>query len=94
MSRQLVRRSDLVATGALKACQHLRRQVPGDVAVVGFDDITLAAYVEPPLTTLRVPARVLGQEAMRILLEQLDEPGREREEILLEPRLIVRRSAP
>ena len=43
--------NDLMAIGALRAIRRRGRSVPGDVSVVGFDDVALAAYVDPPLTT-------------------------------------------
>jgi LacI family transcriptional regulator len=91
--------NDLVAVGALRACAELGRRVPDDLAVVGFDDILLAALVTPPLTTCRVPRYDLGAQAMRLLLHQIgDCPGEvDRNpcaEIVLRPELIVRASAP
>jgi LacI family transcriptional regulator len=53
--------NDLVAVGALQACGELGRQVPGDLAVVGFDDIPLSALVTPPLTTCRPSLRTGGR---------------------------------
>jgi DNA-binding LacI/PurR family transcriptional regulator len=47
------------------------RRVPDDVSVVGFDDIPLAAFFDPPLTTVRLPAYELGQAAGRALLERI-----------------------
>jgi LacI family transcriptional regulator len=87
--------NDLVAVGALQACGDLDRCVPEDVAVVGFDDIPLAALVVPPLTTCRVPRHELGVRAMRLLLAQIeDDDMLEHTEIVLRPQLIVRSSAP
>ena len=86
--------NDLVAVGALQACADLVRQVPGDLAVVGFDDILLAALVIPPLTTYRVGRYELGSQAMRLLLDQIGGCPGECAEIVLQPELIVRASAP
>ncbi len=91
--------NDLVAVGALRACVELGRRVPHDLAVVGFDDILLAALVTPPLTTCRVPRHDLGAAAMRLLLSQIGGgPGRDDRadvaEIVLQPTLVVRASAP
>jgi DNA-binding LacI/PurR family transcriptional regulator len=86
--------NDLVAVGALRACVELGRRVPGDVAVVGFDDILLAALVTPPLTTCRVPRYELGVQAMRLLLDQINGCPGECQEIVLGPALVVRASAP
>jgi LacI family transcriptional regulator len=87
--------NDLVAIGALQACADLGRSVPDDIAIVGFDDIPLAALVTPPLTTCHVPRLALGSEAMRLLLGKIK--GRDGEtckEVLLRPKLVVRSSAP
>jgi len=86
--------NDLVAVGALQACADLGRQVPDDIAIVGFDDIPLAALVIPPLTTCRVRRYELGAQAMRLLLDQIGGCLGECAEIVLQPRLIVRASAP
>jgi len=86
--------NDLVAVGALQACAELGRRVPDDVAVVGFDDILLAALVTPPLTTCRVPRYELGAQAMQLLLDRIDGGLDKCEEVVLRPELIVRASAP
>ena len=86
--------NDLVAVGALQACAELHCAVPGQLAVVGFDDIPLAALVTPPLTTCRAPRYELGCEAMRLLLERIAGSPEQRGEVVLQPELIVRASAP
>jgi len=63
--------NDLTAVGALRALRTAGRQVPGEVSVVGFDDIDLAAYVEPPLTTIRQPFGELGRRAVEALVGRL-----------------------
>ncbi|GAB4060278.1 LacI family DNA-binding transcriptional regulator [Catellatospora paridis] len=60
--------SDLMAHGALQALQAAGRRVPDDVAVIGFDDIALARYTEPPLSTVRQPIVGQGREMARQLL--------------------------
>jgi LacI family transcriptional regulator len=83
--------SDVVALGAIGALREAGRRVPDDVSVVGFDDIPLAAYFDPPLTTIRLPAFELGQAAGRALLDRIADPaaaGR----TLLPTELIVRGS--
>jgi LacI family transcriptional regulator len=86
--------NDLVAIGALQACADLGRRVPDDLAIVGFDDISLAALVTPSLTTCRVPRYELGAHSMRLLLNHINGCVDECEEILLQPELVVRASAP
>jgi DNA-binding LacI/PurR family transcriptional regulator len=85
--------SDAMAVGAMRALRDLRLDVPGDVSVVGFDDIDLAPHVDPPLTTVHQPIRRKGEEAVRLLLSvvQRRDPA-EPVHRLLETRLIVRAS--
>lgn len=83
--------SDIVAFGALRAVREAGRRVPADISVVGFDDIPLARHFDPPLTTIRLPARDLGAAAGRALVERLaGRAGRER--TLLPTELVVRDS--
>jgi LacI family transcriptional regulator len=87
--------NDLVAIGALQACADLGRRVPDDVAIVGFDDIPLAALVSPALTTCLVPRYDLGSAAMRLLLDKINSCASEAcGEIIFQPKLVVRASAP
>ena len=68
----IVAYNDLVAVGALRACVELGLRVPGDCAIVGCDDIPLAALVSPALTTVHIPKYELGQKAMHLLLEMIE----------------------
>jgi DNA-binding LacI/PurR family transcriptional regulator len=61
--------SDVMAIGMLQACRDLGLQVPGDLSVVGWDDVPYARLVTPPLTTVRVPRYDLGRAAARRLLD-------------------------
>jgi DNA-binding LacI/PurR family transcriptional regulator len=85
--------SDLMGIGALRALHELGRRVPEDVAVVGFDDAPLASYADPPLTTIRQPVELLGQEMVRLLLHRLSDPDGEPESIILPTELVLRASA-
>lgn len=67
--------NDLLAVGALKACLNARVAVPGEMSIMGCDDIELARVVTPELSTIAVPARELGARAARLLLRRLDRPG-------------------
>jgi LacI family transcriptional regulator len=64
--------NDLSAAGAMQAVREAGRRVPEDVAVVGFDDLPLAATTEPPLTSVRQPLREMGEAAARMLLAHFD----------------------
>jgi LacI family transcriptional regulator len=83
--------SDVVALGAIGALRSLGRRVPADLSVVGFDDVPLAAFFDPPLTTVHLPAYQLGHAAGVALLDRISEPtvpGR----TLLPTELVVRAS--
>ncbi|MFF8289372.1 LacI family DNA-binding transcriptional regulator [Streptomyces sp. NPDC016309] len=86
--------NDLIAVGALRALREAGRDVPGDVAVVGFDDIPLARHTEPPLTTVRQPMRRMGETAARLLLAGLGGTALPAEPVVLPTDLVVRGSAP
>ncbi len=86
--------NDLVAVGALQTCVELGWRVPDDLAIVGFDDIPLAALVTPPLTTCHVPRYELGARAVRLLLSQIDGRPTDCQDIVVQPELVVRASAP
>ncbi|MGH8778894.1 LacI family DNA-binding transcriptional regulator [Paraburkholderia sp.] len=85
--------SDTLAIGVIAGLRAMGRRVPDDVAVVGFDDISLAAQVDPPLTTIAQPMRELGETAARLLLQRLANPLANVPGVLLPHRLVVRRSA-
>lgn len=68
--------NDVIAVGAMRAMSDAGIDVPGDVSVVGFDDVILADAANPPLTTVRTPRHEMGATAVRLLLEKLDRaPG-------------------
>lgn len=67
----IVASNDAMAIGAIRVARHLDRDVPRDMAVVGFDNISWAAYADPPLTTVRVPTIEVGRLAARLLLERM-----------------------
>jgi DNA-binding LacI/PurR family transcriptional regulator len=86
----LVVSSDVMAIGALEGLRRAGRVVPDDVAVVGYDDIALAAYCSPPLTTVRQNLPVAGKLLVERLLDAIQgEPGKP---VMLPTELIVRRS--
>lgn len=68
----LVAGNDTVAFGALRALHEAGRTVPDDVAVVGFDDVPLAAFASPPLSTVRLPAVEIGRRAVTRLVDAID----------------------
>ena len=86
--------NDLLALGLLRRLTQLGAQVPGDVAIVGYDDIDFAADSAVPLTSVRQPKYQLGQTAAEMLLEEADRPaGHEHRRIVFTPELIIRASS-
>jgi LacI family transcriptional regulator len=90
--RAVVFGNDEMAIGALTALRAARLRVPADVAITGFDDISAARHVRPPLTTVRQPMRELGERSVRMLLDRLGEPGAPRRSITLPTQVVLRRS--
>ena len=85
--------SDVVAMGALLAIKRAGLQVPQDIAVAGFDDIPLAEYFDPPLTTVHLPAYGLGWAAGERLIRLIRGEGLNEHSLLLESKLIARQSS-
>jgi DNA-binding LacI/PurR family transcriptional regulator/serine phosphatase RsbU (regulator of sigma subunit) len=83
--------NDAMAFGVIEALLARGIDVPTQVAVVGFDDVDLARYYDPPLTTARQPLRDLGRTALEVLIEQL-EPGATPQCKVLPSQLVVRES--
>ncbi len=85
--------NDTAAMGAIRAIRDAGLEVPGDISVVGFDDITSAAFSTPSLTTVHQPLFEMGQKAAQLLLERI--ANREKQfpaEIEVSPELVVRES--
>ncbi len=84
--------NDQMAIGAIRALLEAGRQIPQDVAIVGYDDIPAAAYSYPPLTTIRQPMHKVGKVATQLLVEAIRNPNVEKKEVLLKPELVRRDS--
>jgi len=84
--------NDLMAIGAMNAIKRAGFRIPEDIAVVGFDDITFASLVEPPLTTVAQPKYRMGTIAMTLLLERMEGKEDGPRKIVLDPELVVRDS--
>ena len=85
--------NDIASIGAIRALKDAGLSVPGDVSVVGFDDIQSAAYSTPSLTTVRQPLFEMGKRGAEILLERIADRTKEfPAEIVVVPELVVRES--
>ncbi|HXX16775.1 MAG TPA: LacI family DNA-binding transcriptional regulator [Candidatus Eremiobacteraceae bacterium] len=85
--------NDISALGAMRAFQEAGRRVPDDISVVGFDDVAIASYSLPTLTTIRQPLEKMGRIAAQTLLDRIEERTEFVPEIAVEPELVVRQSA-
>lgn len=84
--------NDIAAIGAIRALQDANLRVPENVSVIGFDDIQMAAYHNPRLTTIRQPLHEMGETAARILLQRLQGSQDYPKDYAVLPELIVRES--
>jgi DNA-binding LacI/PurR family transcriptional regulator len=85
--------SDTVLMGALKVIRAEGLDIPRDIALIGFDDIPLAEFLEPPLTTVRLPAYGLGWGAADLLIRRINQENIKQPAILLETELVIRKSS-
>lgn len=88
----LVAFNDISAMGAMRALQDFNLRIPDDVSVIGFDDIKAAAYTLPRLTTISQPLAEIGRIATQVLLNRIHGTADVREDITVEPKLVVRDS--
>lgn len=84
--------SDLVAMGAMLALRQHSLNIPQDIALVGFDDVPLAGYVDPPLTTVRLPTYDLGWQTGDLLVRLIQGNPPAEKTIPLETELVIRKS--
>ena len=85
--------NDLMARGALRVLQESGRRVPQDVAVIGFDDSTVALECHPPLSTVHQPVEEMSGEMAKLLLNRIREPSRPPRSVIFNPQLVLRASA-
>lgn len=84
--------NDLMALGALRALAEAGYSVPRDMAVVGYDDLEIARFTNPPLTTIAQPKKEIGTQAVDLLVDRVSHRSRPPSRLILPPELIVRRS--
>ncbi len=85
--------SDVVAMGAIQSAKQAGLSIPHDLAIVGFDDIPLAEYYDPPLTTIRLPAFGLGKAAAERLIKLISGLSPDQPDDFLDTELIIRQSS-
>ena len=85
--------NNLMTLGALNAIHEKKLSIPQEVAIVGFDDMSWAQSLAPPLTAVAQPTYELGRTAADLLLRRIGDPNRPTEQICLEANLVVRESS-
>ena len=85
--------NDAMAAGALEAIRESGRDVPGDIAVIGFDDSSVAMRTVPALTTVRQPMAAMAEHMVDLLERRIAEPGAAPTSMVIPPELVVRASA-
>lgn len=85
--------NNMMTLGALAAIHDRGRQIPDDIAIVGFDDMPWAVVLNPPLTVVAQPTLEIGQLAANMLLERIQEPDRVPRVAVLDTKLIIRASS-
>ncbi|EGT4509970.1 transcriptional regulator RbsR [Cronobacter sakazakii] len=85
--------NDAMAVGAYQALYQAGLRIPQDIALVGYDDIELASYMTPPLTTIHQPKDELGELAIDVLIHRMAQPELQQQRLQLTPELMVRGSA-
>jgi len=84
--------NDISAIGCMRAFQEAGLRVPEDISVVGFDDVSIASFSIPPLTTVRQPLVKMGRMAAETLVDRIEKRSSFLQDIRVEPELVLRRS--
>jgi LacI family transcriptional regulator/LacI family repressor for deo operon, udp, cdd, tsx, nupC, and nupG len=84
--------NNLITLGALETIHSQGLAIPGDIGIVGFDDMSWSSSLNPPLTAVRQPAYEIGKRAAELLIQRISEPQRATISMMLNTELIVRKS--
>jgi LacI family repressor for deo operon, udp, cdd, tsx, nupC, and nupG len=88
----IIAQNDRMAIGVIRAARDAGIRVPEELSVIGFDDMPLASYFDPPLTTIRQDTFLLGREAVRLLLMLINDPALPPQHLQYSCELVVRKS--
>ncbi|WP_078409871.1 LacI family DNA-binding transcriptional regulator [Priestia abyssalis] len=84
--------NDILALGAMEAVRKRGLSIPEDISIIGFDDTLLASYSNPPLTTIAQPLEDIGDQAIDLIVAEIEGKKRAAQRIMLLPELVVRKS--
>jgi LacI family transcriptional regulator len=85
--------NDLMAMGVIRALKEAGIKIPEEIAVMGYDGIQIGEFIEPPLSTIKLPSVKMGRVAMNLLLKLINNEKIEERQVLLSPRILLRYSA-
>jgi LacI family transcriptional regulator len=85
--------NDEIAIGAMRAFKEMHYRIPEDVAIIGFDNLNYSQYVDPPLTTMDVPKKYMGDNAVQLLINRISKPDDPPVKMEISPSLVIRSSA-
>jgi LacI family transcriptional regulator len=88
----LFAQNDRMAVGAIHQFQNAGFSIPEEISVIGFDNMPLASYFNPPLTTIHQDILAIGRDAARLLLDAKKQPDQPLQQLLFSPDLVVRKS--
>lgn len=83
---------NIMTLGALAAINEKKLKIPDDISIIGFDDMPWATAIIPPLTVIRQPSYEMGRRAAELFFQRIADPEREHVRVVMEPKLIVRKS--
>jgi GntR family transcriptional regulator, arabinose operon transcriptional repressor len=89
----IVALNDYLAVKVMRACRDAGLKIPGDLALIGFDDTDIAAQMEIPLTSVSQPIHEIGAQAIRILVNKIKENTQETQRVVLPTHLVIRESS-
>jgi DNA-binding LacI/PurR family transcriptional regulator len=84
--------TDVTAVGVIHAAAEIGLKIPEDVSVLGYDDVPIASYMMPPLSTVAQPIIEMGKKAVEIMFKQINNPDQPPERAVLQPHLVLRAS--
>lgn len=84
--------NDMLAIGVMKAARERNVKIPDDLSVAGFDNTILAAFVDPPLTSVAQPIQEMGRRVVDLLVQSMENGNKTKQRVVLRPELVVRQS--
>ena len=88
----IITADDMMAAGAMKAIKEKGLKIPEDISIIGCNDMPIASYLDPPLTTTKIPFYEIGRLGAEMLIKILNGKELDKTSIVLEPKLVIRNS--